>query len=92
MSKTVEVRVVGNSGLFVKYSDGIAGEISLASILGDSEHPEFKDPDYLAKVAIDRESGDPFWPNGVSLCKNSIYRQLELKKLMNNLHIDLDKF
>ena len=91
MAKPVEVKVVENSRLFVKYSDGISGEISLASLLNDSEHPEFKDPDYLSKVSIDPGSEDPVWPNGISLCKNAIYRQLELKQLMQRLHIDIDK-
>ncbi len=91
MNVPEEVKVVDNSKLFVKYSDGTAGEISLASLLNDSGHPEFKDPEYLRKVTIDPATGDPVWPNGVSLCKNAIYRQLELKKLMKNLHIDIDK-
>lgn len=91
MPKAEEIKVVDNSRLFVRYSDGIEGEISLESILKDSGHPEFKDPDYLAKVTIDPQTGDPVWPNGVSLCKNAIYRQLELKKLVKKLHIDIEK-
>jgi hypothetical protein len=91
MPKPEEVKVIDNSKLFVKYSDGIAGEISLSSLLRDEKHPEFKDPDYLKKVSIDPESEDPVWPNGISLCKNAIYKQLELKQLMKNLHIDIDK-
>ena len=91
MPEPEEVRVVENSRLFVKYSDGTAGDISLASLLTDSNHPEFKDPAYLNKVALDPESGDPVWPNGISLCKNAIYKQLELKQLMKRLHIDIGK-
>jgi hypothetical protein len=86
-----EIKVIGNSKLYVKYSDGISGEISLKHLLKHTEHPEFLDPAFLKKVIIDPKSGDPVWPNGVSLCKNAIYRQLELKKLMKNLHINLDK-
>ena len=91
MPKPEEVKVVDNSRLFVKYSDGISGEISLSTLLRDDEHPEFKDPEYLKQVTIDTKTEDPVWPNGISLCKNAIYRQLELKQLMKRLHIDIDK-
>ena len=60
-------------------------------LLNDGEYPEFKDPDYLNRVTIDPDSNDPVWPNGASLCKNAIYKQLELKVLLNNFHIDIDK-
>lgn len=91
MLKPVEVKVIENSRLYVKYSDGISGEISLANLLNDGEYPEFKDPKYLNRVSIDPESNDPVWPNGASLCKNAIYKQLELKNLMKNIHIDINK-
>jgi hypothetical protein len=91
MPKPVEVKVIENSRLYVKYSDGISGEISLANLLNEEGYPELKDPEYLNKVFIDPKSNDAVWPNGASLCKNAIYKQLELKKLMEKFHIDIDK-
>jgi len=91
MPKPVEVKVIENSRLYLKYSDGISGEISLANLLSEEGYPELKDPEYLNKVSIDSKSNDPSWPNGASLCKNAIYKQLELKKLLEILHIDIDK-
>lgn len=91
MLKPVEVKVIENSRLFVEYSDGMSGEISLANLLNDGKYPEFKDPKYLNRVSIDPKSNDPVWPNGASLCKNAIYKQLELKSLMKNFNIDINK-
>ena len=91
MLKPVQVKIIENSRLFVKYSDGISGEISLANLLEDADYPEFKDPAYLKNVSIDPDSNDAVWPNGASLCKNAIYKQLELKNLMKSLHIDINK-
>ena len=91
MPKPVQIKIIEKSRLYVKYSDGISGEISLENLLNNEEYPEFKNPYYLNRVSIDPETEDPVWPNGASLCKNAIYKQLELKTLVKSLHIDINK-
>ena len=80
-----------NSRLYVKYSNGISGEISLDNLLNNDLYPEFKKKYYLDSVSIDPISDDPIWPNGASLCKNAIYKQLELKNMKENFGIDINK-
>lgn len=91
MINPVEVKIAGEYKLFIRYSDGVEGEISLRHLQNDFVYDFIKDPDEFAKVYINKKSGDLFWPNGANLCKNAIYRQLELKCMMKRLKIDLDK-
>ena len=91
MPKPIELKIIENSRLYVKYSNGISGEISLDNLLNNDLYPEFKKKYYLDRVSIDPTSYDPVWPNGASLCKNAIYKQLELKNMMDNFGIDLNK-
>lgn len=91
MSNIVEVKVSDKYKLFIKYSDGVEGEISLQHLKDDFTYQFLNDKDEFEKVYVDEKTGDIFWPNSVNLCKNAIYRQLELKCMMKRLKIDMDK-
>ncbi len=91
MAEIKDVKVIEHWKLSVEYDDGLEGEISLSHLSGKPEYKSLSNYDYFKSVCFDDESGDLIWDNGISLCKNAIYKQLELKRLAKSLKIDLDK-
>ena len=77
--------------IYLKYSDGIEGEFSLEKTVAKQEFKALKDNSCFKKVFIDPETNDVSWGEGLLLCKNAIYKQLELKLLMKSLKLDLGK-
>lgn len=88
----VEVKTIGKLKIFVKYSDGLDGEISLSKHQADPGYKQLLDDNYFKTVKINNKSHDICWDNGITLCKNAVYKQLELKQLAKKLKLNLDKF
>ncbi len=91
MIKPIEVKITGEYRIFVSYSDGMEGEINLAHLKNNPEYKFMEDQTEFGKVYISSVTSDLCWSNGISLCKDAIYKQLELKSLMKRLKIDLDR-
>ena len=92
MIKPVEVKAIEKYKLFVKYSDGVEGEISLSHLKADQNYSFLDDWEFFSnQVCIDERTNDIIWKGKPGLCKNAIYKQLELKCLMRRLKIDLEK-
>ena len=78
----VEARVVGNYRLYIRFEDGVDGELDLKDLI------EFKgvfeplqDPREVAKVRVDAESGTICWPNGADLDPDVLYAKLSGKPI-----------
>ena len=91
MIKPIEVKIIDENKIFVSYSDGLEGEISVSHLQKQDVFNFINDRNELEKVYIDPITSDLCWPNGANLCKNAIYKQLELKALIKRLKIDVDK-
>ena len=91
MPKLIDVKPLDTLKLYLKYDDGVEGEIKLEHLRKNIFYKDLCDPDYFSKAAIDQKTNDVIWENGVSLCKNAMYKQLQLKQMMKGFHIDLDK-
>jgi hypothetical protein len=60
----------------VRFQDGTAGELDLASrLFGPVFEPLASDPALFRKVFVD-EFGAVCWPNGADLAPDALYRQL----------------
>ena len=91
MYKLIEVKPLENFKLFLRYSNGVKGEYDLSKVIERDDFKILRSEKIFNQVFIDEKTNDIFWPCGVSLCRDAVYRQLELKSLMKNLSIDLDK-
>ncbi len=87
----VAVTPLEDMKLNVKYSNGIEGVINLGHLREREEYSKLLSEKYFRQVDIHPENKDIFWEEGISICKDAVYKQLELKTLMKKLHIDLDK-
>lgn len=77
-----EVTHKGGHVLHVKFEDGAEGDIDL------SKHLKFRnifaplrDPDYVAKVRVDRESGTICWPNDADFDSVVLYHYVTGKPM-----------
>ncbi len=87
----VFVKAVGNSKIYLKYSDGMEGELQLSYLKEKPGYEILKDSSAFGNVFIDEISKDICWNKNISICKNAVYKQLELINMMKRLGIELEK-
>ena len=77
LNDIVEVRCLGGYRLFLRFADGLAGELDLAPLLRFTGVFEpLRDPEYFALVRVDADSGTIVWPNGADLCPDVLRHHL----------------
>ncbi len=70
----VEVRPLGGHRLFLRFEDGVAGELDFAVRLRfEGVFAALRDPAVFAQVRLDRELGTLVWPNGADLDPDVLY-------------------
>ena len=73
----VEVRSVGDHRLYVRFEDGVAGELDFAGRLRfEGVFAELRDPAAFARVGIHPELGTLVWPNGADLDSDVLHADL----------------
>lgn len=73
----VKARATGDRRLFVRFSDGAAGEIDLTSFVRfDGVFASLLDPAVFAQARVNAELGTVVWPNGADLCPDVLHRHL----------------
>jgi hypothetical protein len=77
LSDIIEVRPAGGTRLFLRFDDGAAGELDLATIIRfEGVFAALRDPAVFAKVRVDPEIGTVVWPNGADLCPDVLHARL----------------
>ena len=89
MAELIEVKPLNDYKIYLKYSNGLEGEYSLKKVMLKFEYEFLNDEKIYKTVKVEKETNDVSWENGVLLCKNAIYKQLELLKLAEKLKLDL---
>ncbi len=73
----VEVRPLGGHRLYLRFEDGVAGELDLAGRLRfEGVFAPLKDPAVFAQVRVHPELGTVVWPNGADLDPDALYAEL----------------
>ena len=90
MAELIKVKPLKDHKIYLKYSNGLEGEYSLKKVMTKSEYEFLNNDEIFAKVEVDKETNDVGWGNGITLCKNAIYKQLELMQLAEKLKLDLN--
>ena len=70
-----EVRVLQNYRLWLRYSDGAAGEVDLASLAGRGVFKAWKERKFFEAVKIDN-AGALTWGEEIELCSDALYLKL----------------
>jgi hypothetical protein len=71
--KVVDARYISGHRMWLRFDDGLEGEIDLASVLHGPVFEPLKDPAYFAKFTIDWTLT---WPNGADIAPESLYERV----------------
>lgn len=75
----IEVKAKKPYQLFVRYDDGLSGEVDLARFAGKGVFAAWEEPGVFEQAFL-AEAGHPQWPGGLDLCPDSLYMQLSDKR------------
>lgn len=69
-----EARAVANGRLYVRFADGVEGEVDLNGFVHwEGVFAPLRDPVRFAEVRVDAELGTVVWPNGADLDPDVLY-------------------
>jgi len=78
----VEVRPLGGHRLYLKFDDGVHGEVDVAQFVRfDGVFEELRDPARFAEVRVDPDLGTICWPNGADLAPDVLYAKITGRSL-----------
>ena len=76
-SDIVEVRPVGGHRLYLRFDDGLEGELDFATFLDfHGVFAELRDPARFATVRVVPDWGTIAWPNGADLDPDVLHERL----------------
>ena len=79
MYRIEKVKTLPNYRLWLRYSDGIEGEVDVSSLLGKGVFSKWQQPGEFEKVAIG-SSGELVWGDDLDLCQDTLYMRITGKK------------
>ena len=83
----VEARPLGGHRLYLRFEDGVAGELDLAEFLEfRGVFEELRDPAAFARVRVVPEWGTIAWPNGADLDPDVLYSRVTGSPVMGTDH------
>lgn len=62
--RVTEARYVSGRTLWLRFSDGAAGEVDLSTEIHGEVFEPLRDVEYFRKFELSRELGTVVWPNG----------------------------
>ncbi len=76
-SRLVEVEARPKFRLWVKFADGVEGEVDLSDVAGRGVFRRWTEtPDEFARVVIDEATGAPNWPGELDVAPDRLYAEV----------------
>ncbi len=73
MERIVVAKALPGYRLWLRFTDGVEGEVDVASLVGRGVFKAWSDPDEFAKVAVDARARTVCWPRGLDLDPDVLY-------------------
>lgn len=73
--RPVEVEARGSYRIWLRFSDGVEGEVDLSDLAGQGVFAAWQDPGFFDSVRID-ETRAVCWGDAVDLCSDALYLRL----------------
>ena len=64
--------------IWIRYSDGVAGEVDLSALVGKGVFRAWEDPRFFANVHVARH-GSIAWSDDLEICPDAVYMELSGK-------------
>jgi hypothetical protein len=75
MLRLVEVKVLPGYRLWLRYADGVEGEVDMSDLAGRGVFEAWNDRLFFENVRIG-ETGAPVWGSDIELCSDALYLRL----------------
>lgn len=75
MFKPVQVKALPAYKIWVKYSDGVEGEVDISHLVGKGIFLQWNDYEFFQKVHIGG-NGEIAWNDTIDICPDSIYMKI----------------
>lgn len=75
------VEALGGHRLFLRFADGIQGELDLSTESWQGVFAPLAEPAYFARVELDQELGTIVWPNGADFAPETLHRWIKRRAL-----------
>ena len=75
MFKLVEVKALPDYRLWIRYENGIEGEVDLSHLVGRGVFKAWEDQEVFQPVHVS-PSGAPSWGDDIDLCPDALYLQI----------------
>jgi uncharacterized protein DUF2442 len=69
MNRIVEIKVLDNYSIWIKFADGVSKTIDFTPFIGQGLSKDLLDKNYFRQVSIE-SGGGLEWPNGYDFCPN----------------------
>ena len=79
MLKAVRVRALENFRIWIRYADGVEGEVDLSHLAEKGVFKAWRSPGIFGKVRLG-SSGEIEWPGVGDLCPDALYLRITGKK------------
>ena len=76
LDRIVAARPLPNYHVWIRFEDGLEGELSLTHLVGRGVFASWKDEREFQKMFIDEESGTIAWPGGIDLAPDALHHRL----------------
>jgi hypothetical protein len=70
------VKVTGPFRLWLRFSDGVVGEVDLSADLRGPVFTGLRDPGVFGQAYLDPELGTVAWPNGADIAPETLYERV----------------
>jgi hypothetical protein len=70
----VEARPVGGYRVYIRFDDGVSGEVDLAALIDfEGVFAPLRAPDQFAELRVAPDLGTICWPNGADIAPETLY-------------------
>jgi len=74
--RIIAAKALPNYRLWVRFEDGVEGEVDLSDLVGKGVFQRWVDPLEFAKVYVDPEMDTVAWPGDLDLAPDALYRDI----------------
>ena len=79
MIKLLEAKPMPDYRLWLRFADGVEGEVDLSDLVGNGVFKVWEDPEAFEKMRVER-GRSVAWGEGIDLCADSLYLEITGKK------------
>lgn len=76
MHRVVSVQPLAGYRIWIRFEDGIEGEIDLSDLTGRGVFAQWERPGEFERVYVDPDARTVAWPGGIDLCPVTLYRDV----------------